>query len=51
LNEIRALAQELEAQLPLSKLARDAYSDLNAAGLSEHDHASYFEWLELRAKT
>ena len=51
LNEIRALAQELRAELPLSKVARDAYAELNAAGFGEHDHASYFEFLELQDKT
>jgi len=51
LNEIRKLADEHQAELPLTRLSQAAYAELIAVGYGEHDHSSYFEYLELINKT
>lgn len=47
LDAIRTLAEELDTELPLSAISRDAFAELVVTGYSEHDHSSYFEYLEL----
>lgn len=47
LNAIGALALQLETNLPLTALSRDAFAQLIAVGYGEHDHSSYFEFLQL----
>jgi len=47
LDAIRALAEELSTELPLTAISRDAFAELVATGYSEHDHSSYFEYLDL----
>jgi 3-hydroxyisobutyrate dehydrogenase-like beta-hydroxyacid dehydrogenase len=51
LNEIHALAAELDSDLPLTTRSHKAYVELVATGFDEHDHSSYFEYLELLNKS
>jgi 3-hydroxyisobutyrate dehydrogenase-like beta-hydroxyacid dehydrogenase len=50
LNQIGALASELDSDLPLTSSCHKAFARLVTTGLGEHDHSSYFEYLELLNK-